>query len=681
MKALFQSPLFLLGFLLRAGLILTISPTPVLEWYVPFLNASIAAAHIDPWSTWISQGGAAGAFPYGYAMWAIFLLPTLVCKLMGLSLVYGYGLTLLAADFGIFLILRQLVANRQKIILITYWLSPIVIAACYFLGFNDVIPAFFLVLSLYFLKDFRLSLSGFVLITSISAKFSMVLAFPFFAIYLLHNRSLRQFSAQFYHGLTIGFLVLIFPFLFSEAGLRMLVGNPEMGKVYRLTLDFGDGLRIYIVPLIYILLLYAAWRVRRLNFELLNVLLGMAFLLVILMTPASPGWFIWALPFLVTYQATGDRAAVALTALFSALYVIGTLLFISMDWGPLRWLQTFFASSTSGGANIPSLIQTMMVAVGIILALRIWRESVNRNDYFRLSRQPFVVGIAGDSGAGKDTVSDSIASVFGNHSVAKLSGDDYHLWDRQKPMWQVMTHLNPMANDIERFTSDLIALRDGRTILTRHYDHTTGKMSRPHKVKSNDIIIASGLHALYLPILRDCYSLSIYLDMDEGLRRHFKIQRDIKHRGQSIAQVMTSFERREPDSVRFIRPQASYADLILSLQPINPQFDNDQPSGRPLRMKLVARSRHGLNELSLTRVLVGVCGLHVDVLSSNDASEVEVTIEGDTSSEDIELAARMLCPRIFEFLDMNPVWQDGMIGLMQLIVLSHVDQALMKRFI
>jgi uridine kinase len=336
------------------------------------------------------------------------------------------------------------------------------------------------------------------------------------------------------------------------------------------------------------------------------------------------------------------------------------------------------------GSRAASIVHTAMVAAGIILALRIWHETVRRNDYFRLSQKPFVIGIAGDSGSGKDTFSDAIKGLFGAHSVSTLSGDDYHLWDRQRPMWQVMTHLNPVANDLEGFADDLVALTDGKSIRSGHYNHQSGRMSRPSWVKSNDIIIASGLHALYLPILRECYNLSIYLDIDEGLRRHFKLQRDSGVRGHPVERVLASFERREPDAVRFIRPQAAHADLVLSLQPIHPrmlQEATDAASAHRLRFKLVARSRHGINELSLTRVLVGICGLHVDMDINSDAAELALTIEGDTSAQDIALAAQMICPRIFEFLDLNPQWQDGVIGLMQLITLSHINQALTRRFI
>ncbi len=245
-----------------------------------------------------------------------------------------------------------------------------------------------------------------------------------------------------------------------------------------------------------------------------------------------------------------------------------------------------------------------------------------------------------------------------------------------------MTHLNPMANDLEGFCNDLIALADGKPIQSRHYDHQTGKMSKPHLIKSNDFIIASGLHALYLPILRECFNLKVYLEIDEGLRRRFKCQRDVKQRGHTIERVLSSFDKREPDSARFIRPQALHADLVLSLRPIHPRMLDDLDDAKSPRLKLVVCTRHGFNELSLSRVLVGVCGLHVDIEHSIDSDAgMAISIEGETSAEDIALAAQILCPRIFEFLDIQPQWQSGVNGLMQLITLSHINQVLTKGFI
>ena len=288
------------------------------------------------------------------------------------------------------------------------------------------------------------------------------------------------------------------------------------------------------------------------------------------------------------------------------------------------------------------------------------------------------MGVAGDSGAGKDTFVNSVTDLFGNHSVVKLSGDNYHLWDRQKPMWKVMTHLNPIANDLERFSNDLLSLIDGKSILSSNYNHNTGKMSKPLVVKSNDFIIASGLHALYLLKTRESYNLSIYLDINEDLRKHFKLKRDIYDRGHTIKNALNLLKKRAFDSESFIRPQASYADLIFSLQPINSKIlKNLNNNNQPLHLKLIIRSKEGLNQLSIQKVLVGICGLHVDHNSISN----EMTIQGDVSDEEIAMAAKILCPNIFEFLDKPPKWQSGITGLMQLITIFYVNQALNKRFI
>lgn len=677
MNLLLKQPIFQLGLLLRLALIAWVSAEPVLDWYIPFLE-NTATFNIDPWAVWLGKGGDLSAFPYGYVMWLVFLPLVFLAKISGLPLTLGYGLTLLAVDFSMLNLFYRLYPTHHKLILGVYWLSPIVIVATYVLGYNDLIPVFFLLLSYLCIKQFRFWPAGLAIVMAISAKFSMVLAVPFFAVFFLHNRSMWRFRRQFVSGACFGIVIFILPFVISSDGLKMLFGNAEMSKAYLLALEVGSGISIYLAPLIYLLLLYSAWRINRINYELFVVLTGVSFLSIILMTPASPGWFIWSIPLLVAYQCMSDRISIALVGIFSLLYVLSTIVPLI----PIDALTVFFNADLAGvHQRSMSILHTMMVALGLVLCLRIWREAVTRNDYFRLSRKPFVLGIAGDSGAGKDTYADSIEGLFGKHSVTKLSGDDYHLWDRQKPMWQVMTHLNPVANDLDGFARDLVALTDGKTIKARHYDHTTGRMSHPQPLRSNEVIIASGLHALHLPILRDAYDLSVYLDIDEDLRKYFKIKRDVNIRGHSLEKVLASFVRREADSVRFVRPQAQHADLILSLKPIHPRLLEGEDVSDKLRLKLVARARHGFNEMALTRALVGVCGLHVDVSYSEDGSEIELTIEGETAAEDVEIGARMVCPRIFEFLDVNPDWKNGVMGLMQLITVSHINQSLTKRIL
>jgi len=683
MRTLCLSPLFLVGLLLRLIVIVTLLPLAVTTWYEPFLTLSITEFTTDPWELWIAHGGDAAAFPYGYVMWLAFLPAILLFKFVGIPLVYGHGVTLLAIDFSLLVALRKLCATkRNKLLLIVYWLSPIVMFATYVVGANDLLPVLLLVLSLNYMKSKQLFWAGLFSIAAISAKFSMVIALPFFSIYMFRNKAIKQLLPEYIKGALIMFIASWLPFFLSESGLSMVFNNPLMTNIYQFSLNIGDKAHIYLVPLIYLVILYSVWIVKRLNFELFDTMLGIAFLLVVLMSPNSPGWFVWIIPLLVTYQISSDKISVILIAAFSMLYVFNSLFLLPDVLGPILTIFNINSGVLDGylSGYLSSLGNTAKLAIGIILVMRIWRDTIKRNDYFRLSRKPFVIGISGDSGSGKDTFSDAISGLFGGHSVVTLSGDDYHLWDRKKPMWQVMTHLNPMANDLESFATDLVALTNGKSISSKHYNHQTGLMGRPTKIASKDIVIASGLHALYWPIFRTCYDLSIYLDIDEGLRRHFKLQRDVHQRGHSIEKVLADIDKRKADSEHFIKPQASYADIVLSLQPIHPRI-LENVNNTPLRYKLLIQSRHGFNEHSLLRVLVGVCGLHVDMVTCNDAPEIELTIEGETSADDVALAAQMICPRMSEFLDISPEWQDGILGLMQLITLSHIDQALTKRFI
>lgn len=682
-RNIYLDPLFIIGLLIRIIIVGFVTPLAVKEWYSPFLEASVNTISIDPWSVWMSNGGQVEAFPYGYAMWIVFLPMTLLSELLNIPMQYSYAITLIAADICLLYTLNLLLPDRKRLLLLVYWLSPIVVLSGYMLGFNDLIPALLVAISIFLLRRVNLVAAGVLFAVAISAKFSMVVALPFLGIYLYNNRRLRGLIPRFFLGFVLALLALGIPFMISKSAVEMLVNNPEMGKIYSLALDVGGSITIYLLPLFYIIMLYMVWRIKRLNFELFQATTGISFLVIVLMTPASPGWFVWSIPFIVFHQTLGDRLGTILFAGFSILYVLDTLIVtpIHLSSGSEIALNGALNIFTGSDTYFPSLIHTCMVATGAVLSIRMWQEAVNQNDFFRLSRKPFVIGVAGDSGSGKDTFSNSIIGLFGNHSVVKLSGDDYHLWDRNKAMWKVLTHLNPMANDLERFSRDLVSLVDGRSIKSRHYDHQTGKLSKLSQVKSNDFIIASGLHALYRPILRECYDLSVYLDVDEELRRYWKIKRDIKQRNQTSEQVINSLDTRESDSARFIRPQSQYADLIFSLQPMNRNMLKDFDNDNHPKLKLVARTTHGFNELSLNKVLVGVCGLHVEMPTTDGMHEIQMSIEGNTSRDEIAMAAEILSPRIPEFLDHNPKWQEGVDGIMQLITVSHISQSLTKRFI
>ena len=684
-----RDPLFQAGLAIRLLLILLVVPATYSDWFLPFLQNSLAAtALIDPWAAHQAAGLDPRAFPYGIGMYLVLMpLTALGTLIEGLSgdpgaAAIGLGLTILALDLAMLAVLHQVQPERHRKVLLLYWLSPIVLFICYWHGQLDLVPLLLLVLALLAIRQHRPVTAGALTGAAIAAKLSMVIASPLLIIYLIVNKRLRPLVAPFCAAMAGVAAAFQLPLLLSPAARGMVLGTPEVDKVYDLAIDSSGGLEIYLLLVVYVLLLFGTWSIQRISFDLLIALIAIGFLITVLMTPASPGWYLWPVPFAAVIFAGARLQTACILILFSSVFAGFHLLRSSGAAIPLLDLDLTspFAGTLGLAERELSIWLSLLVAIGIVTCALLLREGIWRNDGFRISRRPILIGIAGDSGTGKDTLAEAMIGLMGQEAVAHVSGDDYHLWDRSKPMWQVMTHLNPHANDLFQYQQDVLSLADGRSILSRHYDHTTGRKSRPRRLFSNDVVIASGLHALYHPTICERCDVRIFLDMDEGLRRHLKIRRDVHQRRHEQANVVASFERRRPDRENFIQPQAENADLIFSLRPLHPDLldEADRQDALP-RLKLCARLRRGTPYEQLVRILIGVCGLHVEVLLSNFGGPVDVTLEGDVEAEDVKMAALALLPGLPDLMTLEPAWQGGTSGLMQLLVLNQTAYALRKR--
>jgi phosphoribulokinase len=186
---------------------------------------------------------------------------------------------------------------------------------------------------------------------------------------------------------------------------------------------------------------------------------------------------------------------------------------------------------------------------------------------FGTNARPIILGIVGDSAAGKTTLSRGIAQILGPERAAVLCTDDYHRYNRQQRKELGITPLNPACNYLDVIAQHLKLLRAGEPILKPHYDHKRGDFGPPEYIVPKPFLIVEGLLGMYRQEMRNAYSVRVFLNPPEELRRRWEIRRDSMQRGYAEADVLRELDIREPDSAAYIRPQQQNADVVVSFYP------------------------------------------------------------------------------------------------------------------
>ncbi|CBN59339.1 MULTISPECIES: phosphoribulokinase [Kamptonema] len=200
-----------------------------------------------------------------------------------------------------------------------------------------------------------------------------------------------------------------------------------------------------------------------------------------------------------------------------------------------------------------------------------------------MNQRPIMLGIVGDSAAGKTTLTRGIAQILGEDSVTVICTDDYHRYDRKQRAEIGITALHPDCNHLDIMQQHLTLLRTGQPILKPIYNHTTGAFDPPEYIKPSKFVIMEGLLGYATRGVRESYDVKVYLAPPESLRAQWKIKRDTMKRGYTEEQVRAELEKREPDSEEFIRPQRKAADVVVTFYP------PDEKDASNLNVRLVLR--------------------------------------------------------------------------------------------
>lgn len=261
--------------------------------------------------------------------------------------------------------------------------------------------------------------------------------------------------------------------------------------------------------------------------------------------------------------------------------------------------------------------------------------------------RPIILGIVGDSAAGKTTLTRGIAQILGEDQVTAICTDDYHRYDRQQRKEMGISALHPDCNYIDIIEQHLELLREGKSILKPIYNHSTGAFDPPEYIKPGKFVIVEGLLGYSTAAARSCYDVMAYLAPPEPLRANWKYKRDTRKRGYTEDQVMEQLRQREPDSEAFIRPQRQWADVVVTFYP--PDADNGGTEDLLLNVKLVLRPTiphpdftHILNDKgnhlgdAIRLVLDRDMGKPVDVLE----------VDGHANQEQVQELERILCSEV-----------------------------------
>ncbi len=286
-----------------------------------------------------------------------------------------------------------------------------------------------------------------------------------------------------------------------------------------------------------------------------------------------------------------------------------------------------------------------------------------------------MLGIVGDSGAGKTTVTRGVTRVLGDAHVTHISADDYHRFDRRRRAEVGLTPLHPDCNHLDILTQHLIHLRRGEAVLKPVYDHRYGTFQPPEYVRPGTFLVVEGLLNFHTETLRSVHDVLVALAPPEELRRAWKLKRDLTRRGYTTDEVLAELDRRQRDAEAYVHPQRAHADIVVSFVP--------GASGDPKHLDADVILRDTLPHPDLGPLIEG--GGHGPALIKRER-EWLLRIPGDLDPghaaeleeavwERMSFANHLRIRRLGEFTLGTDLLRSDSLALVQLLILYHAVTA------
>jgi len=186
---------------------------------------------------------------------------------------------------------------------------------------------------------------------------------------------------------------------------------------------------------------------------------------------------------------------------------------------------------------------------------------------FRASRQTFVVGIGGGTGAGKTTVANLIRSRYSNLGVSVVDQDSYyrdqsHLSEEAR---RSVNYDDPAVIDHDLLLAHLTELINGTAVAKPMYCFGThSRLGTFELLRPSRLILFEGIFALQDARIRSLMDLKVFVDAPPDIRFIRRLKRDLMERGRCLESVITQYlDSVRPMHYAYIEPTKEYADIAV----------------------------------------------------------------------------------------------------------------------
>lgn len=671
---------FLLGFIIVVKIILMglFSSDYQDRMFIPFVDTFLSG--YNPYDYYY-QNGLISSFPYFPFMLLIESVGGGIIKLFSVTNIFWKNLIfkfpLLTFDLLGYWVLRKM-GVRFKYATVFYFCSPIIIYATYIHGQLDIIPTTFFLLSLFFLTDWKKKYNLWVyslfLGMAIGSKFHIMAAVPILFFYVAKKKDYA--TSMRCHLLSALVVILGCIDFWGDGFIYTVLLNKEQMALTAVNLDYGAV--TLAIPIVALMIIYLnAFELNYFNKDLLISMLGMLFTVFLICLSPMPAWFTWVIPFYALYFGivTEDKYKVmAVYEMFNFVYLLYFIFLHQTEYTDVIFLGNSLQWLKINNETAKTLAFAVMVACLVIIVYKIYTFGIASNNLYQRRGRSFVIGIAGDSGAGKSKLLEKIEHLFGTEKdVLFIEGDGDHRWARNDDNWERYTALDPQANFLYRQADNIRKLKRGNHVERSDYDHDTGKFTARRRIDTKKYIVFSGLHSLYLPALRDEIDLKIFMDTDQELRNFWKIERDIKKRGYSKEAIVAQIRKRIPDAEKYIYPQKKYADLTITYfdKTLTSCYEDNHDVNLSVKFEL------NLN-LDVETLLKSFekYGVHPEHKICDDFYHQEISFDGQEILNNIDFGhiAEQNIPQYEDFFTYYPNWGTDVEGVIQVMLLYMISE-------